>query len=278
MANVDVVIPVRDGEATIGATLDAVLNQSVSDVLIWVVDDGSDDGTRDVVTAHSDHRVILVDQEPAGPAAARNTGATMGSAPWIAFLDADQEPDTEWLAGLLIDPGAGVVGCAGRFIETDGTVEIRQAGRKTGGGPIYQPGHFLVRRAIFDAAGRYDPELRYSENTELGFRVKQVLAERDLAEVTVTDPLVTTRMPESGPSRQFSWERRLASAELIISKHEGTLPRRQIAQYHAIAGVAARNVGAIDVSKRHFVHAIRRRPLRLRYWAGLGRSLRTARG
>jgi teichuronic acid biosynthesis glycosyltransferase TuaG len=87
---VDVVLPVFNGRSTIEQALDSVLKQSGPWLHhIIVVDDGSTDGTADLVASLGQARIQLLRTPNQGVAAARNLGVQTAQAPWIAFLDAD---------------------------------------------------------------------------------------------------------------------------------------------------------------------------------------------
>ena len=82
---VSVIIPAFQAAAYIGDTLSSAQRQTLEDIEILVVDDGSTDNTADIVqaVAHRDPRVRRIRQENAGGAAARNRGRTMpASASW----------------------------------------------------------------------------------------------------------------------------------------------------------------------------------------------------
>ena len=91
---VSVVIPAYNAAATLSATLDSVLAQTYPHVEIIVVDDGSRDGTPDVLARYAP-RVRGIRQANGGLAAARNTGLAAAQGLFIALLDADDlcEPE-----------------------------------------------------------------------------------------------------------------------------------------------------------------------------------------
>jgi len=94
---VSAIIPLYNKQASVRRAVESVLNQSVRDLELIVVDDGSrDDGPR-IVEAIGDPRIHLVRQANAGPGAARNRGLALARGRFVAFLDADDE----WLAGFL---------------------------------------------------------------------------------------------------------------------------------------------------------------------------------
>lgn len=87
-----IVMPSFNVEEYITATVQSVLDQTFEHFELIVVDDGSSDRTKEIVSTFtkSDHRVVLVNNErSSGPSGARNTGAAIAKAEWICFLDSD---------------------------------------------------------------------------------------------------------------------------------------------------------------------------------------------
>ncbi|HEY9026309.1 MAG TPA: glycosyltransferase [Burkholderiaceae bacterium] len=91
---VSVVIPAYNAAATLPATLDSVLAQTYPHIEIIVVDDGSRDGTADVLARYAP-RVQGIRQANGGLAAARNAGLAAARGEFVALLDADDlcEPE-----------------------------------------------------------------------------------------------------------------------------------------------------------------------------------------
>jgi len=91
MASVDIVIPLYNKQATIEQAVRSVQSQTVTDWRLIVVDDGSTDGSTDVVRRlqGQDPRIELIQQPNSGPGTARNTGIRAAAADYVAFLDAD---------------------------------------------------------------------------------------------------------------------------------------------------------------------------------------------
>src|SRR4051812_30004149 len=85
---ISAVIPTYNHAKYITFAIDSVLAQTKPVDEIIVVDDGSVDGTREVVEQYRG-RVQYVRQENAGVGAARNNGARLATGNWVAFLDAD---------------------------------------------------------------------------------------------------------------------------------------------------------------------------------------------
>jgi cellulose synthase/poly-beta-1,6-N-acetylglucosamine synthase-like glycosyltransferase len=99
-AVVDIIVPARDEEASIGRCLQSLVNQQGIAFRITVVDDGSSDRTREIAGSFAGVRVIQA-AEPAGGISGKSSaliqGAREASAPWLLFTDAD----TEHLPGSL---------------------------------------------------------------------------------------------------------------------------------------------------------------------------------
>lgn len=115
-ALVSVIVPVYNGEITIGSCLDSILSQSYSNLEVLVIDDGSTDGTREVVSsvAREDPRVNLIAKENGGVSSARNVGLDNMSGDFIAFVDSDDsiEPDMlEVLLDACVSTGSDVACC-----------------------------------------------------------------------------------------------------------------------------------------------------------------------
>jgi glycosyltransferase involved in cell wall biosynthesis len=95
---ISVVIPLFNKKEYVLRAIRSVLNQTHSDFELIVVDDGSTDGSADVVKLISDPRVRLIRQANGGVSRARNAGVRIAQAKWVAFLDADDEYKADFLA------------------------------------------------------------------------------------------------------------------------------------------------------------------------------------
>jgi len=90
LPQISVILPAYNRADCIGRAIDSVLAQRLADFELIVVDDGSSDGTLDIVRAYDDPRLrILALGRNCGGNAARNAGIRAASAPLVAFLDSD---------------------------------------------------------------------------------------------------------------------------------------------------------------------------------------------
>ena len=123
---ISVVIPMYNKAACVGHTLRTVQAQTFSDFEVVVVDDGSTDGSADIVERFDDARIRLVRQENAGVSAARNRGIEEAHYDLIAFLDADDEWKPDYLATQVAlarkYPQCNVFCCNYEFRNAEGKV------------------------------------------------------------------------------------------------------------------------------------------------------------
>lgn len=114
---VSVIVPIYNMESLLPRCLDSLAAQTLRDLEIICVDDGSTDGSGGIVRkyASGDSRFRLITQENSGRAEARNAGIRAAAAPYLGFADPDDyvEPDMyERLYRLAEESGADMVQCS----------------------------------------------------------------------------------------------------------------------------------------------------------------------
>ena len=95
---ISLVIPIYNTKAYLKDCLDSVLAQTLPDLQIILVDDGSTDGSPAIAQAYAkqDKRIEVYRQTHAGQSAARNLGLSHAQGEFIAFVDADDSIDPDW--------------------------------------------------------------------------------------------------------------------------------------------------------------------------------------
>ena len=118
---VSVIIPLYNKADYIKRAIDSVLAQSEQDFEIIVVGGNSTDGGDRIVQKYTDSRISLVKERSKGVSAARNQGVDISKSNWIAFLDADDEWQPNFLETMLHlsyeYPDAGIYGCLYNYNE-----------------------------------------------------------------------------------------------------------------------------------------------------------------
>lgn len=180
-----VVMPAYRARETVAAAIASVLAQTETRLELVVVDDGSPDDTVAMAetAAAGDRRVRIVRQANCGPAAARNAGIQYGTAPFLAFLDADDRwaPDTlaRHAAHFHAEPSVGVSFARICFFDPSMTaggrisahVPALTLARSIGENPLCTASNLVVRRDVFEQAGGFDTGLTHAEDQEWVARV-----------------------------------------------------------------------------------------------------------
>ena len=103
MYDVSVIIPVYNVEKYLEECLDSVCNQTLANIEIICVNDGSTDGSVDILNAYAekDDRIKIISQSNQGLGASRNNGLKASSGKYILFLDSDDYIDLTSLEKLV---------------------------------------------------------------------------------------------------------------------------------------------------------------------------------
>lgn len=91
MPKVSVIIPVYNTELYLRNCLDCILNQTLADIEIICIDDGSDDGSLEILAEYKklDRRLQFISQKNLGVSVARNVGLSLASGEYVYFIDSD---------------------------------------------------------------------------------------------------------------------------------------------------------------------------------------------
>ena len=222
LAPVAVVIPAFNSAKTLGRAIESVLGQTWRPRQIVVVDDGSTDGTAELARSYP---VELVSHPNRGASAARNRGISATDAPWVAFLDADDEwlPDKleAQLSASEIAPEVDIICCdfvrvplrprettflTAEFAGMADVLMDRMSVDAFRTGPRHRgftsaamfmfPSGMLVRRRAISAIGGFDEDVRLIEDADFAMRIL-----RDSDVLVVDRPLFRYHMHESNTSR-----------------------------------------------------------------------------
>ena len=184
LLKVSVIIPVFNRPQSVRRAIESVLAQTCQDFEIIVVDDASTDATATVVAAFTDPRIRLIRHERnRGGSAARNTGIQASSAPYVAFLDSDDE----WLPNKLerqlavfeaATDQVGLVYTGAERVWEDGVVS-RDVPRRHPDltrtllltNVIGETSVGMVRRRVLDETGGFDESLPSCQDVDLWLRI-----------------------------------------------------------------------------------------------------------
>ena len=275
MAKVGVIIPTHNRPDLLRNAIASVLCQTAGDLEVFVIDDASstDDAER-VVRAYRDDRLNYIRLSRShGPAAARNIGLRLVTAPYVAFLD----DDDEWLPEKLkiqietleqSPPDVVAVftarftvdGNTGRTWTTryDGDFDAASAQNSITTSSI------LVRRAGFDVVGWFDEELETGSDADMWIRLAAVFRIR-----YIDEPLAKY-LVHSG-SLTSDLRKKARSLERLLVKHRAlfSMNRAAHARLYLSLGRRYAHDGKKAKACRSLLTAMRLWPLEPRIYLNL---------
>jgi glycosyltransferase involved in cell wall biosynthesis len=204
---VSVLMPAWNVAPFIGAAIASVLRQTLPNLELLVVDDGSTDATASIVTGQADFRVRLLRQANAGVSAARNLALAEASGQALLFLDADDMLAPDALArlakALWRHPQAAAAAGPYAFVPEAATpadpLPLPRRPRFSAGDVLERllvenlfanGGHLLLRRDAARAAGGFLAGMRYGEDWEYWVRI---CLQGPLAVADGEDPVLLVR-------------------------------------------------------------------------------------
>lgn len=100
MAKISVIIPVYNCEKFIEKCLQSLVNQTLTDIEIILVNDGSTDNSQKIIEKFSDTRIKLINKKNGGQSSARNVGLDVANGEYIGFIDSDDWVDSDFFEKL----------------------------------------------------------------------------------------------------------------------------------------------------------------------------------
>jgi glycosyltransferase involved in cell wall biosynthesis len=173
---VSVIMPVYNGRRYVAEALESVFAQRYRPLECIVVDDGSIDGSVEIIEQYP---VKYIRQAQCGPGAARNAGVRASRGQLVAFLDQDDQWDPDKLTAqvqtLLAERDAGYVVSLQETrldsgIEKPDWISDEQLRRDDG----FMPGMLLVSRETFDQVGPFREDFSTSSDAEWFFRAQDL--------------------------------------------------------------------------------------------------------
>ena len=288
LPRVSVIIPSYNNANYIARAIDSVLNQTYRDFEIIVVDDGSTDNTKDIVSSYP-NPVKYLGQDNRGPSSARNAGIAASRGEFIAFLDSDDyfmKPNLEMKMSFLeSNPRAGWIYSDWQYVNDEGSPLKKGSSKfkysdKKLTGEIFEelvrsrnfisPCTVVVRRSVLDDVGHFDTVIPSQEEYDLWLRISLQYAAYYIDKVLV----FVTVHPKS-LSRDFTkWANGNA---VIVEKLKHLIPQnfrdrekllnKMLADRHTFIGRDFLQKGHFKEATNEFWQSIKRLPFQKRiYW------------
>ncbi|MEE0914413.1 MAG: glycosyltransferase [Ruminococcus sp.] len=130
MAKVSVIVPVYNAEQFIAKTIENLLSQTLDDMEIILVNDGSTDKSGEICDNYADKnsKITVIHQKNGGVCKARNAGISASTGEYIGFCDADDVPDNdlyEYLYDLATQNNCDISIADTYILSEDGSKEFR---------------------------------------------------------------------------------------------------------------------------------------------------------
>jgi len=216
---VSVVLPVHDGERFLAEAVDSILRQTLADLELVVVDDGSTDGTRRILAGYDDARLQVVSRPRRGLVPALQAGISEARAAYVARMDADDvsEPLRLERQVELLErrPRVGMAATWVAVTDEQGR-ELRRHVIPSENDDLvrrlllrnpFQHGSVLLRRAALDSAGGYRDDYGANEDYDLWRRLARSWELACVPEVLYRYRVHSRAVTQTDPERIVQRER-----------------------------------------------------------------------
>lgn len=233
---VSVVIPAFNAARTIAGTIASALEQTVTDVEVIVVDDGSTDRTVDTARSVPDDRLSVIEQANRGAAAARNAGIARSRGTWLAFLDADDVWAPNKLARqleLIAERPGTLAAQAGCYYVNDELEPFRIGHCRPTDDLLLSfldfrnlpaaMSSWIVKRSLVEEIGAFNTELAILEDWEFSIRLA-----RFANPLLIDEPLTMYRIHPGNRSRDLDLHIRPGLIVLGDLFADPALPKRVV--------------------------------------------------
>ncbi|MBE2192951.1 MAG: glycosyltransferase [Anaerolinea sp.] len=234
MPRVSVLMSVYNGERYLREAVDSILNQTFTDFEFIIVDDGSTDGTAQILDSYSDPRIVRINNEKnLGLAASLNIGIDRAQGEYIARMDADDvslphrfETQVKYMGN---HPEIDFLGTNLRYMDENSILSEKRLyfessplsstylkWRLLWGNPLAHPTMLMRRSTLNHYSLRYDPQFSSAQDYDLWTRAARVCNFVAISEVCLvrrkhTSSIASTRnyeqrtMVYKSMGNQLSW-------------------------------------------------------------------------
>lgn len=252
---VSVIIPSYNRADKIKPAVESVLAQTYADLELIVVDDGSNDNTKEVIESINDPRVRYVWQTNAGACAARNNGISHANGEYIAFHDSDDiwnKDKLEKQMNVLLKNDADIVCCKLNKKYSDGKTKLIPENIKQG---FMKPvtnlfgigtQTIVAKRKVFENL-KFDEEFPCFQECELLYRASKIFSIYCLDEGLVDYSV-------GSDSISSNYKKKYPACLLFLKKHpelikEYPLMAKRMSDNLFSAAVCAKKDGNSDIRK-----------------------------
>jgi len=280
---VSVIMPTYNRERFVGIAIRSVIEQSYPNWELIVVDDGSTDGTSDLIAPLlADRRIRYLKQQNSGQAVARNQGLRLARGEFVCFMDSDNR----WLPPKLQRQVALFAGRADLdvlygeidIIDEEGRVQAstpmrRHSGRITEHLLVDNCVTFntaMVRRARLLECGGMDETIRRADDYDLWLRLSVRCTFEYVPEIWAQYRVMTDQISSNKDGR---FESNQSIIERFMARHPSLVPeaivRKTWCRFYTRRGRWRASVGRKREALQDYLAAIRFRPFSRHPWRAL---------
>lgn len=259
---VSVIIPVYNGEDSLSISLESLLEQTYSNFEVVIIDDGSKDGTRDVVGKYNaiDSRFKYIYQPNSGVSVARNNGMKVSQGEYVCFLDSDDFYENSFIEKMINEiekDSADVCYCGYNIVSPKGKIKKRTRFKSgdilvdyiLGKASIHTTGWLIRKKFISEFNIKFVEGVSWGEDFEF---FCEVLASTD--KITYVKEYLTNYRVDFDENRLSSFDleklsKDLLSTERLINNKQmfnNYIVKRALTEYRLPALLSYRLVAAID--------------------------------
>lgn len=271
---VSIIVPVYNAENSIRRCLDSILIQTYEDIEIILVNDGSKDNSISILYeyANKDPRIIVLNQENKGVAAARNTGLDNAAGDYILYVDSDDWIEKNMVERMLeLSANVDIVFCGNdsatssenREISVDIKIEnwnhekiiAEFIKHKMISGMLWNK---LIKRSLTEGC-RFNPKTGYGEDAEFLWQVLQ-----HTKSMCVTNEVLYHHVLDSNSISHLSYSDKKYSAIPMWEKINSDVVRSypQYKEYAKISLTSAAVYGMFEARQCGYDNAENKRHMR----------------
>lgn len=291
---VSVVLPTLNEAEYISGAIDSILNQTLRELELIIIDGGSSDGTIDIIESKADSRMTLIKQtDSKGLAVALNRGIDASSAPYVARMDADDRSRQTRLEKqvalfnaheslVLVSSWCQLIGQNGEYLDVEkvNVPDDSIVKKLIAEDQFVRHGSLVFRRDALTKLGGYRPAFDLAEDYDLLLRLFEQYDDTQFQIVPeiLYDYRISPRQKIKGKPQDAVAE---FAREASIRRQRGKKETEQIAAakraretidtpnpteaeltrvYHEMVGNCLFRNGRIDAARRKFRRALRKDP------------------
>jgi len=284
---VSVIMPTYNRAGFIGYAIDSVLNQTYKHLELHIIDDGSTDGTRELVSGYKDSRIKYYYQENQGQSVARNVGINNAHGDFICFLDSDNIWKLDKLEKQIKlmneNPGYHIIYGENEIINEDGDVQFSRQNISRYSGNIMSRllvfnfvnfNNAMIRHECFKDLGGMNENTRVADDYELflkfSARYKFMYVPEIFAQYRVMDEQIS-----SNKDKRFESNYNILTN--FINEHGDLLDRKTIdytwCRFYTTRGRYYASTGSLKRAFADYCTAMKYKPLSRHPWRALAKLI-----